>query len=73
MSEQSQTTLANANELISSLAAENETLGREIERLRAALRELLAVMPVLPAAAASIVGMRERYAVAIEEARRAAR
>ena len=43
----------------------------EITRLREIARDLLSVMPVLPAAAKHIVGMEDRYNSAITNARAA--
>lgn len=43
----------------------------EIDRLRAALRQLLTVMPVFPDAAKKIVGMEDRYNAALDAARAA--
>lgn len=54
----------------SCLCALCESAADEIERLRAAMRELLAVVPVLPAAAKHVIGMEERYNAALAAARR---
>lgn len=52
-------------------AATLRALLAERDRLREACVQLLEVMPVLPAAAKSVVGMEERYNDAIRRARAA--
>lgn len=54
-------------------ADEIERLRSEQVRLREIVRDLLSVMPVLPAAAKHIVGMENRYNSAITNARTALR
>jgi hypothetical protein len=51
-----------ASNMLRALAAENE-------KLRAALKEVLAIMPVFPAPAKHIVGMADQYNDAITKAR----